>query len=100
MRLALASGRLDVDRLAQELGSTGIAEWEAFERIEGGFGARAAWLQTAVLAALYAESHRDSKKRAKPFTAEDFLPWVERAQFSPAAFRRQFSHLTDQKKRG
>ena len=36
MRLALACGRLDVDRFLNEVSSAQLAEWEAFDRIEPG----------------------------------------------------------------
>lgn len=68
-------------------------EWEAFERLEGGIGARADWYQSAQLCALYAEAHRDSKRRAAPFTAADFLPFVERPKATAKSFRAEFAHL-------
>lgn len=76
MRLAMATGRLDVDAVLAGMSAQQIAEWEAFERIEGGFGERAAWERMAHMLALYAETHRDTKKRSQPFRAADFLPWV------------------------
>lgn len=93
MRLALAAGRLDVDAVLRGLSLKQLTEWEAFERIEGGIGARADWYQIAQLCAMYAEAHRDSKRRSQPFTAADFLPFVEKPKFSAKAFRAQFAPL-------
>lgn len=99
MRLALASGRLDVDRLAATLTSRELAEWEAFEALEGGFGARAGWYAAAQFMALYAEAHRDPRKRSQPFAPADFLPWVERPKLTPAQFRARFGNVVPAKKR-
>lgn len=99
MRLALAAGRLDVDAVLAELSSWDIAEWQAFERIEGHFGERGAWERAAMLASLYAESHRDTKKRARPFTAADFVPWISRPKMTPRAFRAQLAHLVQKPKK-
>jgi hypothetical protein len=33
-----------------------------------------AWAQTALLAALAAEPHRDPKRRSRPFSSDDFNP--------------------------
>lgn len=102
MRLALQVGRLDVDGVLAELTSRELAEWDAFDRLEGGFGGRAAWGPGALLAALYAESHRDREKRGKPFSQADFLPWLQelRPAMTPAAFRAQFTPLVRKKKGG
>lgn len=77
MRLALACGRADVDRFMASLSSRQLAEWAAFEHLEGGIGDRAMWTAMAQLTALYAEAHRDPKRRSKPFRITDFLPWIE-----------------------
>lgn len=37
---------------------------------------REQWRPIATLTALYANVHRDSKKRPKPFAAEDFNPFA------------------------
>lgn len=99
MRLALAFGRPDVDRLMRELSSADLVEWAAFEALEGGFGARGVWYANAQLAALYAEAHRDAKKRSKPFSPADFLPWVDRPAPSAAAFRAGFGNVVKVKKK-
>lgn len=99
MRLALAAGRLDVDAVLSELSSRDIAMWEAFERIEGHFGERGAWERTAMLASLYAEAHRDTKKRSKPFTTSDFVPWILKPKMTPRAFRAQFAHMVQKPKK-
>lgn len=77
-----------------------MAELLAFERIEGGIGARAVKESGALLAALYAEFHRDREKRSHPFNESDFLPWVEKPRRSPAAFRAAFAGLVKKKKGG
>lgn len=93
MRLCLAAGRLDVDAVMQQMTSAQLEEWRAFERIEGfSIGARGDWERSANLASLYAEMHRDRRKRPHPFTAADFLPWL-RAQLpkiTQRAWRAQF----------
>lgn len=100
MRLALAAGRLDVDQVLSELGPRRLAEWEAFERIEGGFGDRAAWERAAMLAQLYAESKRNPKKRRQPFKVREFLPYVEQPAPQPGkALRAQLGHLVKPKPR-
>ncbi len=90
MRLALAFGRPDVDRFMGELTARQLAEWDAFEVLEGGIGHRATYRASAVLASLYAEAHRDTKKRAQPFRERDFWPWVDKPKLTPAQFRAQF----------
>ena len=100
MRLALATGRLDVDELLAGLTGRQLAEWDAFERIEGGFGDRGAWARMAQMLAFYAEAHRDTKKRSQPFKASEFLPWIERPAHDPAKrLRAQLGHLAKKAKR-
>lgn len=100
MRLALATGRLDVDALLAGLSSRQIAEWEAFQNIEGSLGERGHWERMAHMLALYAEAHRDRKKRAQPFKASEFLPWIERPTgMEGKRLRAQFAHLVKTKKR-
>lgn len=101
MRLALAAGRLDVDAVLGELTARQLEEWLAFERIEGSFGERGAWERVAHLLAMYAESHRNTKKRPRPFTVAEFLPWIERVHV-PASKRlhAQLGHLVKKKPKG
>ncbi len=98
MRLALAVGRLDVDELLADLSARQLAEWDAFDRIEGGIGSRGPWFGMAQMLALYAEAHRDTKKRSQPFKASEFLPWIERSSV-PASkrLRAQLGHLVKKK---
>jgi len=100
MRLALATGRLDVDAVLASLSSRQLAEWDAFERIEGGFGDRAAWDRMANMLALYAEVNRDKKKRTQPFKASEFMPWIERpAGAGTKRLRAGLTALAKQRKR-
>lgn len=100
MRLALATGRLDVDALLAGLSARQLAEWDAFERIEGGFGDRAAAASMAQMLALYAEAHRDSKKRSQPFKASEFMPWIERpTDAGTKRLRAQLVGLSKKRKR-
>lgn len=89
MRLALAFGRPDVDVFMAELGSRQIAEWDAFERIEGFIGARAHWEMFRTLAQVM------SKQKV---TQGDFMPWVEQPKLTPAAFRARFKQLLKPKR--
>lgn len=98
MRLALAAGRLDVDQVLRELGSHRLMEWWAFEQLEGGFGDRAAWQRTALLAQMYHERNRDPKRRAAPFKITEFLPWIERPVVAAGKLlRAQLAHLVKKK---
>lgn len=99
MRLALAVGRLDVDHLAREMTARELAEWEAFDRLEGGIGGRGDWQRTALLASLYAERNRDPKRRSAPFSLKEFLPWIERAPMAQR-LRAGLAHLVRGKKGG
>ena len=59
------------------MSSREFAEWYAYAQIEP-FGPARADLRIALLTALTAEIHRDPKKRSKPYTVTDFMPfWQE-----------------------
>lgn len=73
-------------------------EWAAFEEIEGAFGERGAYLRAASIASILANANRDTKKQPKPYTLQDFLPWVERPRMTPRAFRAQFSNVVKKKR--
>lgn len=90
MRLALAFGRPDVDRFMAGLSSRQLAEWDAFERVEGFIGARAHWEMFRTLALVM------SKQKV---TQGDFMPWLEKAATTPASFRAGFEHLLKKPKR-
>jgi hypothetical protein len=53
-----------------------FAEWAAYAQIEP-FGPTRADLRTGILAALIAEVYRDRKKRAKPYSPAEFMPFLE-----------------------
>lgn len=84
-------GRADVDEILR-LPCRRLDEWRALERLEGGFGERAAWLRAAEGFAILLEIHRNPKKRAAPWKPEEFLPWLERAP-SGAQLRAKLIHL-------
>lgn len=89
MRLALAAGCPDqVDALAAALSSRQVTEWQAFEAIEGGLGARSFWESMAQFVSMWANAHRDPKKKATPFKPADFLPWLQGT--GPAMTQRAF----------
>lgn len=71
MRLALAVGRLDVDRMLDELTVDQWEEWLAYDRVEG---IPFPWLQTGVVARELANRLRGTGERAK--VAADFMPIV------------------------
>lgn len=48
-----------------------MREWEAYAILEP-FGA--SWKQTALLAMILANAHRDSEAKPEPFEMSDFLP--------------------------
>ena len=52
-------------------------QWMADQRL------RAEWRQTASLIAATFEPHRDRKKRAKPYSADDFDPFAEKRREEP-----------------
>lgn len=84
MRLALAFGRPDVDRFMAGLSSRQLAEWDAFERIEGFIGSRTHWDVARHLALVMSR---------QKVTHGDFMPWLEKPEMTPAAFRAQFKQL-------
>lgn len=98
MRLALAVGRLDVQRVLAELTSADIALWQAFERVEGSFGERGHWERTAMLASMYANAHRDVQKRPQPFRPDEFVPFVEQPRRTGKTLRAQLGHLVKKPK--
>jgi hypothetical protein len=85
MRLALACGRVDVDRLAAELTSAELSEWQAFDRIEP-FGGERGDLQAAGVAwMVYKTAHPTGKLRVA-----DFMPtFGPPADDAPAAEKKR-----------
>lgn len=76
MRLALACGRVDVDRMLAEITSRQLTEWKAFYKLEK-FGPLVEERRTAKLLALLANINRDSERKPSPYTTEDFMPTYE-----------------------
>jgi len=60
-----------------------FAEWQEFDALEW-IGERRADLRSANLAALVANVNRDSKRRPKPFTAIEFMPFEPQPKPDPA----------------
>lgn len=77
MRLALACGRVDVDRMLAEMTSSQLTEWKAFWRLER-FGPLEDERRTAKLMALLGNVYRDHERKPSPYTIEDFMPTFER----------------------
>jgi hypothetical protein len=56
------------------MSSSELTEWAAYERLYGTLGEARNDVLVAHQMALLANINRDSKKRSKPYTAQDFLP--------------------------
>ena len=65
-----------VGQLLDNLAPGELEYWMAYWQLEP-FGEAAEWLRHAESQAMYAESHRDTKKRRRPFRSTDFLPPFE-----------------------
>lgn len=91
MALALGS---TVAELKARLGHAEFTEWQAFYAIEP-FGHARSDIQTALLASLVANAHRDTKKRPRPYGIRDFIPeyWQQRAEDKSAQIRAKFKAL-------
>lgn len=50
-------------------------KWFAYYNVEP-FGVRMDFLRTGIEARTIAEIHRDPKKRARPYSADDFIPGI------------------------
>lgn len=70
--MTLAIGGCTVRELQVRMSSREFAEWQAFARLDP-FGPARADLRMANQMALFAEVHRDRKKRSKAFTPADFM---------------------------
>ena len=70
---------MTVGELQTRMTSAEFAEWMAFDRIDP-FGEARGDVRSGVLAALIANIHRDRKKRAEPYSALDFMPFLRREQ--------------------
>jgi hypothetical protein len=68
-----------VEELLDSLSASELAEWSAFYSLEP-WGADAAFLRSGIIASLIANVNRDTKKKAEPFTPQDFMPQFGKAQ--------------------
>ena len=71
-RLALALGR-PVGEMLSTMSSHELAEWMAFERVEGPVGEMRDDLRTGIMASTVANVNR--KRGSRPFTPADFMPY-------------------------
>lgn len=71
-RLALATGRVDVDAMLHEITVPQMTRWMAYAKIEP-FGGRSDWFRHGALMALIANIARDPKK-TNTYKPEDFIP--------------------------
>jgi hypothetical protein len=67
---------MPVRELLARVGSDELTEWMAFYQLEP-FGEMRADLRSGVVAATFANAYRT--KDARPFTPEDFMPYIERS---------------------
>ena len=58
--------------MLRQISSSQLSELESFWNIEGGWGDWKQDYRIGQLTAISAEPNRDKKKRARPYTAEDF----------------------------
>ena len=58
--------------MLRQLTSSQLSELESFWNIEGGWGDWKQDYRMGQLTAITAEPHRDKKRKAKPYTAQDF----------------------------
>lgn len=77
MRLALACGRVDVDKMLAEMTSSQLTEWMAYYRLES-FGPLSEERRSAKLLALLGNVYRDHERKPSPYTIEDFMPTYEK----------------------
>jgi len=68
----MTKGELDA-----RMSSAEFSEWLAYDRIDP-FGEGRADVRIGVLSALIANIHRNPKKRAEPYSAVDFMPFLQR----------------------
>jgi hypothetical protein len=86
---------MPVRELLQRIGSDEITEWMAFYQLEP-FGDMRADLRSGVIASTFANANRT--KHTRPFTPEDFMPFVDRpepideARLNVARFKSMFAH--------
>lgn len=64
--------------LLERTDSRELAEWQAFYQLEP-FGVERGDVQAGIVASTIANVNRDRKKRAKPYTPNDFMPKFDEA---------------------
>jgi len=87
--LALALG-CTVRELEERLTSSELQEWKAYHALAP-IGGRRGDLQTALLAAVLANCHRDSKAKPSPYKIEDFLLFEDREEQPAQSQAEQFA---------
>ena len=91
---------MPVRELLQRIGSDEITKWMAFYQMEP-FGDMRADLRSGVIASTFANANRT--KHTRPFTPEDFMPFVDRPEpidearknaafLNVARFKSMFAH--------
>lgn len=87
---------MTVGELQARMGHAEMQEWQAFCAVEPLPGPRAD-LHAALIATLLGNAHRDTTKRPKPYTADDFLVrfWPElRPEAVPVSLKDKFMAAT------
>lgn len=76
------------------IGHAEFVEWQAIYNAEP-FGHARGDLQTALIASLLANAHRDTKKRPKAYGIKDFVPdyWQQFVEDRGAQIRAKFKAL-------
>lgn len=64
--------------MLERMPSSGLTRWIAYNRVEP-FGQWRSDYRMALLASVFANCHRDPKRRPQPFRPSDFMP-----EFEPA----------------
>lgn len=103
-RLALALGQ-PVRQLLAAIGSDELTEWMAFYQLDP-FGDMRGDYRSGVVASTFANAHRADG--VKPFTPEDFMPFVDRrekmesdeVQVNVHKFKAMFAHKVSKKESG
>jgi hypothetical protein len=74
-----------------------MAEWSEFYALEP-FGWEAQCYAAGIVAATLANIHRDPKKKAKPFSAADFIPGATPPKKDPRLLKPEMAMLVAQMK--
>jgi hypothetical protein len=78
-RLALHLGEKNPDHMLDGMSASTFQEWQLYDRIEP-FGEMRSELRHGQQMAMTANLNRDSKKRPQPFTALDFMNYIEQPE--------------------